>query len=105
MIQSDALSQRPDHFPEKDENDVPTTLLEEKLFINLIGSNLQRRIDEAEGTDQNALEALKILVENGMPGNKKALEDWTIINEKGRKLTLFYKISNIFLKTPKSDGK
>ena len=36
MIQSSALSRWPDHIPENDENDQPTTLLKEDLFIDIM---------------------------------------------------------------------
>ena len=41
MIQSDALSQQPDHCPEEDNDNEYMILLPENLFINLIDINLQ----------------------------------------------------------------
>ena len=46
MIQSDALSRRPDLMPEEDENDEPATLLPETLFVNLIDTELQEKIND-----------------------------------------------------------
>jgi len=42
MIQSDALSQQPDHCPEEDNNNEDMILLPENLFINLIDIDLQQ---------------------------------------------------------------
>ena len=41
MIQSDALSRRPDYIPEKDDDNEDVVLLPEELFISLIDTDLQ----------------------------------------------------------------
>jgi hypothetical protein len=41
MIQSDALSRRPDYIPEIDEDNENITMLPDGLFINLIDVDLQ----------------------------------------------------------------
>ena len=44
MVQSDALSRRPDFTPEEDTDNENTTMLPDELFINLIDTELQERI-------------------------------------------------------------
>ena len=91
MIQSDTLSRRPDHTPIDDENETPAKLLPDNLFISIIDLDLQKRIENTEGMDTQAIEAMKLLVEEGNPDMKRDISDWKLITEKGRKSTLFYK--------------
>ena len=62
MIQSDALSRRPDHCPEEDNDNEDMILLPENLFINLININLQQRIAEVTSMDKDAETALLLLL-------------------------------------------
>jgi len=59
MFQSDALSRRPDHIPEKDNDNEDITILPDSLFINLIDTELQQQIADSKTLDTNAAEALK----------------------------------------------
>jgi len=65
MFQSDALSRRPDHIPEKDDDNEDITILPDSLFINLIDTELQQQIADSKNLDTNAAEALKLLLEDG----------------------------------------
>ena len=44
MVQSDALSRRPDFIPLEDTDNEDVVLLPEMLFVNLIDTDLQERI-------------------------------------------------------------
>ena len=68
MIQSDALSRRPDFVPEEDTDNEDVILLPDELFVQLIDTNLQNRILDCEKMDSDAMEALKVLLETG-PSN------------------------------------
>lgn len=47
MIQSDALSRRPDHVPEEDTDNKDRVLLPDNLFINLIDLDLNEQLKKA----------------------------------------------------------
>ena len=61
MVQSDALSRRPDLCPEKDNDNKDIIMLPDELFVSLIDIDLQERIAMADDLDGNAAEALKLL--------------------------------------------
>ena len=88
MILSDALSRRPDHVPENNENDKLQTLLPEELFVNLIDVELQKEITEALINDKLAQHIVKIL-ETGPSQASKDLNDWQIEDFEGQK-AVFY---------------
>lgn len=90
MIQSDALSRRPDFTPENDTNNEDITMLPDELFVNLIDTELQERIANSENLDTDAAFALKTLLGNGPPHLRKDLEDWTT-KHFAEKDVLFYK--------------
>ena len=92
MILSDALSQRPDHCPEEDENE-EAILLPDSLFLNLLDLTLQDRTANAKDYDFDVTNAITILLEEGPMGIRNDLEDWKI-EEKDRKKILFYKGKN-----------
>jgi hypothetical protein len=48
MVQSDALSQRPDLCPEEDTDNEDITMLPEEMFLKLIDVDLQQRIAMAD---------------------------------------------------------
>ena len=93
MIQSDALSRRPDFCPDEDTDNEGITVLPNNLFISLIDENLQRRIADSTDLDGNAAEALKLLLGNGPTAMTTGLEDWTVDQSKGQNI-LFYKGKN-----------
>ena len=90
MIQSDALSRRPDHCPNEDNDNDDIIILPNDMFVNLIDTELQRRIAESDNLDENATEALKLLLENGFTTEVK---DWEGQSSNGRNV-LFYKGKN-----------
>ena len=62
MIQSDALSRRPDFIPDEDDDNDNMTMLPENLFIGLIDMDLQQQIANCETRDKDATEALTLLI-------------------------------------------
>ena len=88
MIQSDALSRRPDLCKENDEPEL-VTMLPETLFVNLIDAELQERILDSKKHDEEATNALKTLLDEGPTDLKHDLKDWTIQEKDGKKM-LFY---------------
>jgi hypothetical protein len=89
MIQSDALSRRPDLVPENDENDEPTVLLPEGMFINLIDVELQERINECQSYDIDVTKALEVLKESKLQQLTSDIQEWTIEEKDGQKIMLF----------------
>ena len=90
MIQSDALSRRPDLCPEDDHDNENIIMLPDDLFLNLIDLKLQKKIVIAEDLDGNAAEALKLLLEDVPTSMMTGLDDWTLDKTEGRNL-LFIK--------------
>jgi hypothetical protein len=82
MIQSDALSRRPDHIPENDDDNENIVILPDKLFINLINIELTKLIESATTTDELVKDISNVLSMKGIP---PSLSDWKI--EDGK---LFY---------------
>ena len=78
MIQSDALSHRPNFVPDNDTDNDDMTMLPEKLFINLIDTDLQNRIANCKTFDKDATDALTTLLEKGPTTVQNALNDWTM---------------------------
>ena len=78
MVQSDALSRRPDFTPEEDTDNENITMLPDELFVNLIDTELQERILTCEKLDSDAMEALKVLLEDGPTTIRNQLPDWTV---------------------------
>ena len=93
MIQSDALSWQPDFIPEEDNNNNNRTLLPKHMFINLIDTNQQDRIANAENYDFDVKNALEMLLEKGPLTLQQDLEDWKL-EKHNDKNVLFYKNKN-----------
>ena len=89
MVQSDALSRRPDFTPEEDTDNENITMLPDELFVNLIDTELQERILACERLDSDAMEALKVLLEDGPTTIWNQLPDWTV-ERIGEKQVLYY---------------
>jgi len=70
MVQSDALSRRPDHVPEEDTDNEDLVLLPDELFINLINIELAKMIESAATSDElvknmtNILSVIKLNLSN-----------------------------------------
>ena len=58
MILSDTLSRRPDFIPDKDTYNEDIVLLPDRLFINLIDTELQNKIANSNDFDTDAMEAI-----------------------------------------------
>jgi len=84
MIQSDALSRRPDHCPTEDNDNEDMVLLPDNLFIDLIDVDLQERIANIDKMDKDAETALLLLL------NGKLADDWTL-EKYGDRNILFYR--------------
>lgn len=88
MIQSDALSRRPDLCQDEDEPEL-VTMLPEHVFVHLIDMALQERILNSELKDEEANEALELLLTSGPTDLRHDLEHWTVTEKDGKKM-LFY---------------
>ena len=86
MVQSDALSQQPDLFPEEDLDNKNKTLLHNSLFISAINIELKDLITSSKQTDTLVMDTIQAL-RNGEPlPMKSRISDWTF--EEG---LIFYK--------------
>ena len=81
MIQSDALSRRPDFIPEEDHDNENRILLPEEMFVNLIDTDLQDRIANSTNYDFDVKNALEMLLEKGPNTLQNDLENWKNIME------------------------
>jgi hypothetical protein len=91
MIQSDALSRRPDHNPGgEDENKEPQVLLNKDLFVRIIDLELQERISECETFDDDVTRALEQIKRSTIGSLSEELKDWTV-EEAGKARAVFYK--------------
>ena len=63
MIQSNTLSQQPDFIPKEDHDNENRILLPEEMFINLLDTDLQARIADADNYDFDVKNALEMLLE------------------------------------------
>lgn len=68
-------------------------MLPDNLFISLIDLNLQRKISASKEYDHDAADALKLLLDNGLPDARSDLQDWSVKNQDDIQL-LFYKGKN-----------
>jgi transposase InsO family protein len=93
MVQSDALSRRPDLCPDEDTDNEDIVMLPDNMFLNLIDMDLQEKIAMSEDLDGEAAEALKLLLEKAPSSMTIGLENWKIENSNGRNI-LFYKGKN-----------
>ena len=93
MVQLDALSQRPDLHPDKDNDNKDIVMLPNSMFLNLIDTTLQDKIANADDLDQQAIDALNSLLNNTLTAPsplKNDLQDWSFTEENGHHF-LFYK--------------
>ena len=92
-MQSDALSRRPDFTPKEDTDNENITMLPNELFISLIDTELQDQILACEKLDSDAMEALKVLLEEGPTTIQNQLPDWTVERVEGKQI-LYYRGKN-----------
>src|SRR6204780_4517697 len=93
MIQSDALSRRPDYIPEQDHDNENMTLLPDDLFLELVDLDLQTRIANSKKWDFDVVDAIDSLLGKGPTSIRNDLEDWRIEEKEGQRI-LFYKGRN-----------
>jgi len=78
MVQSDALSRRPDHVPEEDTDNEDLVLLPDELFINLVNIELAKMIESAATSDELVKDMTNVLSTKGVPTIRSNLSDWKI---------------------------
>ena len=93
MIQSDTLSCWPDFVPSEDTDNKDIIMLPKTLFINLIDTDLQERILNCKKFDMDAIEVLKVLLEEGSQTIQNQLADWTTERINGKQV-LYYQGKN-----------
>ena len=93
MVQSDALSRRPDLCPDEDTDNENIVVLPDHLFLNLINVDLQQRIADADTLDTDAADVLNALLGRGPTALRHDLSDWTTEDFNGKRI-LFYKGKN-----------
>ena len=93
MIQSDALSRRPDFIPDEDNDNEDITMLPNNLFVNLIDVELQQRIANCDAMDKDATDALTTLLNQRSNAIGDQLNEWTMEKFNGKHI-LFFKEKN-----------
>ena len=93
MVQSDALSRRPDLCPDNETDNENMIMLPDNMFLNLIDMDLQQKIAMTDDLDGSVAEALKLLLETAPTSMTKGLEDWKMETTNGRNI-LFFKGKN-----------
>jgi transposase InsO family protein len=93
MIQSDALSRRPDFVPDEDTDNEDIVMLPENLFINLLDLDLQKRIANCDNLDKDATDALAFILQDNPMMLRNDLDDWRVEDVDGKKI-LFYRGRN-----------
>ena len=78
IIQLDILSRWPEFIPEKDMDNKNITMLPDTLFVNLIDTELQEWILNCKKLNSDAMEALKVLLEEGPTTIWNQLLNWTV---------------------------
>ena len=100
MVQSDALSRRPDLCPEDDTDNENVIMLPDNMFVNLIDVQLQDRIAASKDLDTNVAEVLQLLLEAKPNTLVTGLEDWKAEKVNDRHV-LFFKGKNYIPKDEK----
>jgi hypothetical protein len=93
MVQSDALSRRPDYGTNEPIEEEDKVVLPDNLFINLLDTELQERMLNRKELNMDVKNAIKTLMEEGPTNLKNNLQDWKIEEIDGRK-TIFFKEKN-----------
>ncbi|ESK95482.1 reverse transcriptase-rnase h-integrase [Moniliophthora roreri MCA 2997] len=76
MVQSDALSHRPDLVDEEENDNDDIVMLPDKLFVNVIDTELKTMLEEALPSNEFLQMTIESLIEKGMPPIKSSLQDW-----------------------------
>ena len=77
MIQSDALSRRPDHVLEDTDNE-DIVLLPDNIFIKMVDLEMKTKIEDGTKDDELVQKAILALKDSTLPPIKSSLEDWEI---------------------------
>jgi RNase H-like domain found in reverse transcriptase/Reverse transcriptase (RNA-dependent DNA polymerase)/Integrase zinc binding domain/Chromo (CHRromatin Organisation MOdifier) domain len=93
VVQSDALSRRPDYGTDERMEEEDKVVLPDNLFINLLDTELQEQISNGKELDLDVKNAIETLMKEGPTSLKNDLEDWKIEEIDGRK-TIFFKGKN-----------
>jgi RNase H-like domain found in reverse transcriptase/Integrase zinc binding domain len=93
MVQSDALSRRPDYGTDERMEEEDKVVLPDNLFINSLDTELQERILNGKKLDLDVKNAIETLIEEGPTSLKNDLQDWKIEEIDGQK-TIFFKGKN-----------
>jgi hypothetical protein len=78
MVQSDALSRRPDYGTDERMEEKDKVVLPDNLFIDLLNTELQKRIVNGKELDLDVKNAIETLMEEGPTSLKNNLQDWKI---------------------------
>jgi hypothetical protein len=97
MVQSNALSRRPDYGTDKQIEEEDKVILPDNLFINLLHTKLQEKILNGKELDLDIRNTIETLMEEGLTSLKNNLQDWKIEEIDGQK-TIFFKGKNYILK-------
>ena len=93
MIQSDALSRRPDHGIDELMGRKDQILLLDDLFVNILDVNLQECILNAKDLDMDIKNIIKTIQRNRPTNLLNDISDWKIEEINGQKI-IFYKGNN-----------
>ena len=93
MVQSDALSQRPDHGIDESTGREEQTLLPDNMLINLMDVDLQEWILNSSDKMTDIKATLETIMKEGLTNLQNNLANWKIEDVDGRK-TIFYKEKN-----------
>jgi hypothetical protein len=78
MVQSDALSRRPDYGTNERMEEEDKVVLPDNLFINLLDTELQEQILNGKELDLDVKNTIKTLMKEGPTSLKNNLKDWKI---------------------------
>ena len=101
MVQSNALSQRPNHGINESTGRKEQTLLPDNMFINLLDINLQEQILNSSDKMTDIQTTLETIIKEGPTNLQNDLANWKIEDIDGRK-TIFYKGKNYILNDQES---
>jgi RNase H-like domain found in reverse transcriptase/Integrase zinc binding domain/Chromo (CHRromatin Organisation MOdifier) domain len=93
MVQSNALSRRPDYGMDKQIEEETKVVLPDNLVIDLLDTELQEKILNRKELDLDVKNAIETLMEEGPTSLKNDLQDWKIEKIDGQK-TIFFKGKN-----------
>ena len=105
MVQSDALSRRPNHGIDESTGREEQTLLPDNMFINFMDIDLQEQILNSSDKMKDIKTTLETIMNDGPTNLQIDLENWKIENVDGRKTkerTIFQMIKNYNQDVPRS---